>query len=123
MKGSILTLMLVPKLHFGGDIDGNTTQLFDYAWKEWNGLIREYYYPRWQIFYNEIDNALASHKRPKLSKHHPWLQRSSYRKYPIGKKIDKFELDWIKTYCDYPIVENKDVIKMAKLLINKYFVD
>lgn len=103
-----------------GDIDGDTSQLFDYAWKEWNGLIKEYYYPRWQMFYDYVIDTLEKHRLPRLSKHHDWLQRTTYRRYPIGKKIDKFEMQWIKEYKEYPAPQNKDVIPSAKMLIKKY---
>lgn len=105
-----------------GDIDGDTSQLFDYAWKEWNGLIKEYYYPRWQMFYDYVLGSLAKHRLPILSKHHPWLQRTTYKKYPIGKAIDKFELAWIKEYKEYPLPQNSDVILPSKAIIEKHHI-
>ncbi len=102
-----------------GDIDTDTSELFDYAWKEWHGLIKEYYYPRWQIFYDEIINAVSHHKRPKMPSN-AWVQRKSYKKYPIGQKIDKFENEWIHTYSEYPTPTNSDIIAPAKALIKKY---
>ena len=105
-----------------GDIDGNTTHLFDYAWKEWSGLIGEYYLPRWEMFYDYILDCVSHHRRPKLSKHNPWLQRSTYRKYPIGKKIEAFEQGWIRKYSEYPVTENRDVVKDAKVLSEKYCI-
>lgn len=103
-----------------GNIDGNTTHLFDYAWKEWSGLIKEYYYPRWQMFYDYVITTLEKHRRPRLAKHQAWLQRSTYRKYPIGKKLDEFELNWIKQYSEYPPAQNSDVTGPAMRLIEKY---
>lgn len=108
------------QLTLWGDIDGVTTQLFDYAWKEWSGLIKGYYLPRWEIFYDYIIASLNNHKRPKLSKHHPWIQRSTYRKYPVGKEIEKFEQGWIRQYCDYETPVTTNVIPTANELIAKY---
>lgn len=105
-----------------GDIDGDTSKLFDYAWKEWNGLIKEYYYPRWEIFYNYVISTLKKHKRPKVSKYNPWAQRFSYKKFPVGKEIDKFELNWIKDYKEYPTPTNSDVVFPAGNLIHKYSI-
>lgn len=105
-----------------GDIDGDTSQLFDYAWKEWNGLIKEYYYPRWQIFYDYVLGSLDKHRLPRLPKHNDWLQRRHYRKYPVGKTIDRFEQSWIRDYKEYPTPQNADVVPQAKLLVEKYSI-
>lgn len=102
-----------------GDINGDTSQLFDYAWKEWSGLIKGYYYPRWQIFYDEIINAVKHHRFPILQ-NGDWIQRNTYRKYKIGKKIEKFEQSWIRKYCEYDTPTNSDVVKPAINLIKKY---
>lgn len=34
-------------------------RIFDYAWREWAGLIRLYYLPRWQMFYSHLASLLA----------------------------------------------------------------
>lgn len=103
-----------------GDIDTDTTQLFDYAWKEWSGLIREYYYPRWSLFYSEIIDAVEKHRHPILINKNGFAQRSVYKKYSIGKKLDKFELSWVKKYSEYPPAATTDVTEAAKELIDKY---
>lgn len=103
-----------------GDIDGNTTDLFDYAWKEWSGLIGEYYYKRWEIFYTYLIDATKHHRRPRLINRNPWRQRAMYKSTAIGRAIDEFENKWIHTYCDYPAPENSDVVAPARELIKKY---
>lgn len=103
-----------------GDINGDTSQLFDYAWKEWCGLIKEYYYPRWRMFYDYVLNCLDNHRLPRLSKHHPWLQRTTYRRYKIGKAIDHFENAWVRELKEYPQPKTEDIIPLAKALIEKY---
>lgn len=103
-----------------GDIDGDTTDLFDYAWKEWNGLIKSYYYPRWQIFYNGIIDAVKHHRFPKQYRD-GWLQRSNYRKGKIGKEIEIFEQAWIRDYQECSMPSSSDVVPCALDLIKKYF--
>lgn len=104
-----------------GDIDGNTSQLFDYAWKEWSGLIKGYYYPRWQIFYDSVIDAVKHHK---FMIHHKdaWVQRNTYRSSKVGKKIEKFEQAWIREYqeCEAPVSSN--IIPSALKLLNKYSI-
>ena len=33
---------------------GPTGEILDYATKQWSGLVSDYYYPRWQLFYNKL---------------------------------------------------------------------
>ena len=37
-------------------------QLHDYAHKEWNGLLKDFYYPRWKAFYDRLDSIVAGGK-------------------------------------------------------------
>lgn len=102
-----------------GDIDGDTTELFDYAWKEWSGLIKGYYYPRWEIFYNSIIDDVTHH-RFHIQHKDGWVQRNSYRKSKVGKEIEKFEQGWIRKYEEYDYPISSDVIPTANELIEKY---
>lgn len=45
-----------------GDINGSTSALYDYPWREWSGLIKEYYYKRWEMFYDYALGCLKNHK-------------------------------------------------------------
>lgn len=103
-----------------GDIRSNTSALYDYAWREWSGLIKEYYYVRWDIFYSEVIKSMEKGKRPIVRKLDNYATRLQYRNYPIGKKLDAFETQWIKKYSDYPAVETKDVIPTAQMLMEKW---
>ena len=103
-----------------GDIRSNTSQLYDYAWKEWSGLIKEYYYVRWDMFYREVINSMEKGRRFKQKKGDNYVSRINYNRYPFGKKLNEFELDWPNRYCDYPVAENKDVVPTAKELVDKW---
>ena len=37
----------------------NRPRIYDYAWKEWGGLIRDYYIPRWQRLHAALQKSLA----------------------------------------------------------------
>lgn len=43
---------------WGPDANPNTN-LHEYAHKEWSGLIKDLYEPRWQLFFEQLDNELA----------------------------------------------------------------
>lgn len=38
----------------------NRPRIYDYAWKEWGGLIRDYYLPRWQRLHAALQQSLAA---------------------------------------------------------------
>lgn len=46
--------------------------LHDYGNKDWSGLTRDYYRPRWQAFFATLDASLASHQPPE---HIDWFAR------------------------------------------------
>jgi len=48
--------------------------LHDYGNKDWSGLTRDYYRPRWQAFFATLDASLASHQPPE---HIDWFARGN----------------------------------------------
>ena len=34
-------------------------EVLDYATKQWNGLVRDYYYPRWMMFFDDLTLTLT----------------------------------------------------------------
>lgn len=96
-----------------GDIDGDTSALYDYSWREWSGLIKEYYYVRWQMFYDEAIKCLENGKKFVCLTGNNYFERKRYREFEFGKKLNEFELKWCKTYSEYERPENTDVIPSA----------
>lgn len=103
-----------------GDINGNVSALYDYAWREWSGLIKEYYYPRWQMFYEDIETSLEKGTPPIICNLDNYLARHKYNKFPLGKKLYNFEINWINAYKEYPLPANKDCISHATECIKKW---
>ncbi|HVN20501.1 MAG TPA: alpha-N-acetylglucosaminidase [Dongiaceae bacterium] len=66
----------------------------DYAFKEWSGLLRDYYLPRWEMFVRELENRLAG--KPASNIHY----------------FD-FEKQWTLRSNDYPIVPSGDPVATA----------
>lgn len=94
--------------------------LFDYAWREWNGLVGEFYYGRWKIFYDEAISCLEGNKPLKILSTTGYSERKNYISTPLGKRIHEFEMNWIHDYKEYPYPEDKDVVPCAKALIQKW---
>lgn len=103
-----------------GDIRANTSALYDYAWREWSGLIKEYYYRRWKMFYEYVLNCLNNKRMPLLITGDGYVGRYWYKTYPFGKKLNQFELSWLKEYREYAAPMNSDVIGPAKKYAKKW---
>lgn len=86
---------------WGGKEHANQGGLRDYSHREWGGLLRDFYYPRWQVFFNELERGLPPTK--------DW--------YP-------FEIQWITNFNkSYSPVPQGDTLKVVEEIINTYFYD
>ena len=94
--------------------------IFDYAWKEWSGLIRDYYVPRWRLLHSALFKSLKDKT--------PWLNeadikakmhgRPAFRSTPFYSRMADWESGWIKTphtsYAPYrpgnPVAESRRIL-------------
>lgn len=51
---------------WGNRICADDGGLRDYANKEWNGLLRDFYYPRWATYFNALADQMEKNSRPDL---------------------------------------------------------
>ena len=103
-----------------GDINSTEYLLYDYSWREWNGLIKGYYYERWNMFYNKVIYCLENGKRFKDRKFNNYNLRLKHLKYPLGKEMGEFERKWCEKYEVYEYPKDKDVVQTAEKLLKKY---
>jgi alpha-N-acetylglucosaminidase len=83
------------------------SQLRDYAAKQWNGLLMDFYLPRWTMFLDRLAESLKEN------------QRLDRRKY--FNDLKEFELQWIRdTQTSYPSKPVGDTIEVAHRLFKKY---
>ena len=80
------------------------SQLRDYAWKEWNGLLARFYIPRWSIYIKSLREQLNGKK---------------------GDPIDlyPFEVKWARQYSQedrYPHKATGDPVEKSKHILNKW---
>lgn len=69
-------------------------QLTDYAHREWSGLLRDYYYPRWKLFFGWLNHSMKGEQLPE----------PDY--YPIEKKwVHSTQQSTIPNINLYEIVE------------------
>lgn len=72
--------------------NANDGKLRDYAHKEWNGLLRDFYYPRWATFFKSLENELNGGEPTDIDYYameEPWaLARNHYESRPEGDVVD-----------------------------------
>ncbi len=82
---------------WGGRLQANNGGLRDYSYRQWAGMLKDYYYPRWQLFFDDI------------TKEYDWFE---------------VENNWIKnsdlTYTDIPVGDTRNVVER---LFKKYFIE
>lgn len=102
-----------------GDVYGEN-MLYDYSWREWSGLIGEFYFVRWKMFYDEVISQLEKGRHVDVLCTADFVKRKNYIKSDFGKRLNDFENKWINTYSEYPYPSDKNVISDAQMLIKKW---
>lgn len=102
-----------------GDVYGEN-MLYDYSWREWSGLIGEFYFVRWKMFYDEVISQLEKGRYVDVLCTADFVKRKNYIKSDFGKRLNDFENKWINTYSEYPYPSDKNVVSDAQMLIKKW---
>jgi alpha-N-acetylglucosaminidase len=107
--------------YWGSDQD--TYIIYDYAWREWSGLISTFYAKRWEIFWDEMDNRLAqgrNYKDPRVTN----FQVRKLRSSPLLMKMSDMEIAWINNPPkDLPSKGTGDSVMIAQKMFDKYNAD
>ena len=85
---------------------GPTGEFDDYANKMWSGLVNDYYKPRWELFIEEIANAIRQGKR---------LDNNAF-----AKRLLERETAWTQGRKKYPCRPVGDSVEVAMFLHRKY---
>ena len=111
--------------HWGGDF---VPLIFEYSWREWGGLLGDYYRGRWTMFHSMLSDCLAkgeswSEAGFKLSYARPVLDSQ-----PFYQDLYNWEMEWIRADKSYtvdvvgdPIGSARDLLEKYKPLANYYF--
>lgn len=103
--------------HWGGDF---VPFIFDYSWREWGGLIGDYYRGRWARFHAMLADRMAkgegwSEAGLKLSYHRPVLDAD-----PFYKSLYVWEMEWIRADRSFDSNTVGDPVVTALALQAKY---
>ena len=78
--------------------------LDNYAWKEWSGMMKNYYKPRWQLFVNELSRQLKGRRAKRVNYYavtHAWTNKTLKQDF-------------------YPVKPKGNPVKIAKEMLKKY---
>lgn len=92
---------------------------YDYAWKEWGGLISTYYAKRWQSFFEYLALQFPKRKRFSSTTRKQHCERNIYRGNNFYKSYADFEKKWLSTADPEPPTD-KNTLEEARKLYNKY---
>lgn len=71
----------------------NTGQLHEYAHKEWAGLLKDFYHPRWKMYFDNLENELEGETSIEIDFYEweeKWTKRQNlFSTKPIGNSLDE----------------------------------
>lgn len=102
--------------------DKKDSRLYDYAWREWGGLVDTFYKKRWEIFITELDHKLAAGEVYVDPPCKSW-GRYLFRADSIHKKLGDFEDDYAAHPPKMSAVAQGDTCAIAQRLFDKYTAD
>ncbi|MDR3713222.1 MAG: alpha-N-acetylglucosaminidase TIM-barrel domain-containing protein [Puia sp.] len=82
------------------------SELREYSNRQWSGLIRGFYKPRWELFFRYLDAALAKGQEPDLK--------------DFTAKVKDQEWKWVNSHDPYPAVAQGDPVEQSLALYKKY---
>jgi alpha-N-acetylglucosaminidase len=91
-------------------------QIFDYAWREWAGLIGSYYRPRWEMFFA----YLREHPDYREAGLPQVYGREAFRANEFYRQLADWEIAWTKQRHDLPVKPAGKPAEIAALLLKKY---
>ncbi len=84
------------------------SRLRDYASKQWSGLLKGFYLPRWKLFLDRLYRSL--------------IDNTYFNKKEYFKDLKEMELAWIRQTDGYPSEPEGDTLEVAHRLFKKYII-
>jgi alpha-N-acetylglucosaminidase len=75
----------------------DTPRIFDYSWREWSGLIRTFYLPRWQRFFSMLTDKLDKNESYSEAGLPQVYGREAWRANSFYSALADWEMNWITT--------------------------
>ena len=97
----------------------NTPEHYDLLWKEWSGLVGDYYAKRWHSFFNMLAEKFPKRKTVSTVCRKQQNGRNLSRGNKFYKALDKTERRWIST-CAPQKLSDEDTLDVISELFKKY---
>jgi alpha-N-acetylglucosaminidase len=81
--------------------------LHEYANKQWSGLIKGFYKPRWQMFLTALNESLKDNK--------------PFDNNAFEEKIKNWEWSWVNAHNSYKSEPTGDAVAVAQKMYSKYY--
>lgn len=92
--------------------------LFDYAWKEWSGLIGTYHVPRWKKFFDMLEEKLEKGEEYDEDSLPVFENRIIWRASSFYSELADWEAQWLKDTTPIPIPTTEQ--NFVDTLLNNY---
>ena len=110
-------LNLLTQITLWGPI--SNTVNYDYAWKEWGGLIKTYYSKRWQSFFERLAYEFPKRRKFSTTTKKQHCERNIYNGSQFYKGYADFEKKWLSTTDPEPPTDG-NTVEIARRLLEKY---
>lgn len=95
--------------------------LYDTVWREWAGLIKDYYAARWYMYFRALAAYFKNPKKLKDNSRKQPLDRNEYKGSYQAKRLALFENNFLSNYIPRKDeIEEEDTIEVVKDILEKY---
>lgn len=92
--------------------------IFDYASREWAGLIQHFYLPRWLMFFEQLEKYYRKDMIKQEKRNINIEGKIEWGCTKFYKELADWQINWTKTYVDYPKVKKlKSTVALTKEII------
>jgi len=85
---------------------GKNSPLHEYACKQWSGLIKGFYRPRWVKFFSYVDSCMSANAPVDVKS--------------FDRRIRDWEWHWVNSHNRYPSAVRGDALAVSRELYHKY---
>ncbi len=93
--------------------------IFDYAWREWSGMVGGFYAKRWEIFFAMLQECLDTDAEYTEDTLPQVYGRESFRANACYQEMAEFETGWVRGRKTFKPAE-KDAVPEARRLLARY---
>lgn len=93
---------------------------YDYAWKEWAGLLNSYYLPRWRLLFEKLALAFPQKKLISTNTKTRPNGRDTYQGSSYHKQLAKIETDFLGKYLPGKEIPDGNTLEVATRLLDQY---